>query len=135
MDVLPIRYITDSDRLLVGRELTDLAAIKRLGFSVPDGIVVFPPEIPISETLKAFRDHNQERFESSLIIFKKKLLSIKPPEELVTQLKNHHVPVETVWRDTLMKWIEQIRATVWKEDKVSSTIIDTLPGVPVFFYR
>ena len=133
MDVLPIRYITDSDRLLVGRELTDLAAIRRLGFSVPDGIIVFPPEIPLTETLKAFRDHDQERFESSLTIFKKKLLAIEPPDELVSQLKNHHVPVETVWRDALMKWIEQIRATVWKEDKVSSSIVDNLAGVPIFF--
>lgn len=112
MDVLPIKYITEDDRIRVGKEMTDLATMKRAGFPVPEGLVLLPPEIPIHETLKAFRDHDRERFESSLTIIKRKFFEIEPPQELVEELKKHSISVQTVWKDALQKWIEQIRSLV-----------------------
>ncbi len=133
MDVLPLKYITDEDKIAVGKELADLAVLKRKGFPVPDGLVIFPPEIPIHETLNTFRDHTRERFESSLIMFKKKLFEIAPPEVLISELKKHHVSHKIVWKDTLTKWVEQIRSNVWRNESVSVSVVGELSPVPVFF--
>ena len=84
-------------------------------------------------TLKAFRDHDRERFESSLTIIKRKFFEIEPPQELVEELKKHSISVQTVWKDALQKWIEQIRSLVWRKGSVSISVLDDLAGIPVFF--
>ncbi len=133
MDLLPIRYITREDATIIGNELRELGALKRLGFPVPEGLVLFPPDIPFKEVLKSFKEHDRDRFEQSLTIIKSKLYALPKPYQLDSELKNKNISADIVWKDVLTNWLGQIRAKVWQQGSVSDDLITNLPPQPIFF--
>lgn len=132
MDILPLLFVTDEDAPLVGRELTALANIKRLGIPVAEGIVVFPPQIPFTTILKSYLEHDTERFEQSLSIFRNQVFAIPVPEKLESELEKHHMKASQVWKDALSRWLDQIRSKVWREG-VSEKLVYELSPIPIFF--
>jgi hypothetical protein len=132
MEIIPLRFITDEDVSLVGKDLVTLATIKRLGFPVPDGIVIFPPHIPFKTILKSYLEHDTERFEQSLDIIRSKVFNIPLPEKLEHELKEHHLKASQVWKDALQRWMAQIRSKVWREG-VSEQLVEDLSPIPIFF--
>lgn len=132
MEVIPLKFIHHDDTLLVGKELVDLASLKRLGFPVPEGLVLLPPQLPLTTVLRAYKEHDRDRFEQSLEIIRRQVYAIAPPESLDEQLKGYTVPVEIVWRDALKSWLEEVRSKVWRLG-VSEKLVENLSVVPIFF--
>ncbi len=132
MDVLPLRFITAEDAPLVGKELTELALIKRLGFPVADGIVLFPPHIPFTTILKSYQAHDSVRFEQSLEIIRSQVMKIPYPEKMESELEKHKMKAAQVWKDALTRWLEQVRSKVWREG-ISEKLVSGLSPIPIFF--
>jgi hypothetical protein len=132
MDVIPLKFIHHDDVSIVGKELVDLASLQRLGFPVPEGLVLLPPQLPLTTVLKAYKEHDRDRFEQSLEIIRRQVYAIAPPEALIEHLKPNKIFAETVWKDALKSWLEQIRSRVWRLG-VSIDLVEDLTAIPVFF--
>ena len=79
MDILPINQIVDEDVTIVGVGLVNLAKLNQFKLSVPDGIVVLPPDFRLRTILKHFDLEHKEVFEQSLEIIKQELIKIPVP--------------------------------------------------------
>ena len=132
MDVYPIHFIHHDDISFLGREIVDLSSIKRLGFPVPDGIVLIPPQLPFTTILKAYKTDNRDIFEQRLEIIRKEVFAIPLPESLSSHLKNHAISAKVVWHDCLQRWIEQVRSRVWRFG-VTDELVNELTPIPIFF--
>lgn len=140
MDILPIKFISDVDKPIVGDDIYNLAQLQRSELPVPPGIVLASPKIVLNTVLKHIETPKKEIFEQKLSILKKEIARIPAPEDLATILKRHQVFLfnekaykkeKDLWQALLNFWLEEIRARIWR-DGFDPQIMDFSPAL-IFF--
>lgn len=122
MEILPFGNLDYPDKAVFGTNLYNLSQLKRLGFSVPKGVAVSPPEIILQSLLEHIKNKNTEQFEQSLTLIKKEILKIPISEDLELNLKGHRMFFLTdkiytdrseLWKKMLEVWVNEIRERIW----------------------
>lgn len=122
MEVLPIKCLTPSDKIVYGTNLFNLSQLKRLGFSVPDGVLISPPEIVLKTVLKHVADKSKETFEQSLTLIKSEIIKTPPPQEFEKNIYTNqsfflngkiYSAKSCLWRKLMEIWLDEIRGKIW----------------------
>lgn len=138
MEILPIESLSDFDKDTYGANLYNLSLLKRLKFDVPNGIVIYPPEIVLQTILKHIIDNKKEIFEQSLSIIKAEIAKIPLPPELSAKLQkeshylfqgNIYEKSGIIWLKLLENWLAEIRARIWNKGLGEGTTHDLQPQV------
>lgn len=124
MEVLPIGSLSDFEKEIYGANIYNLSLLKRLDFPVPNGIVIYPPEIILQTVLKHLSDNKREIFEQSLSIIKSEIAKIELPAELEKKLEKEshyfrngvvYEKKEILWQKLLEGWLNEIRTRIWND--------------------
>ncbi|MBI3485703.1 hypothetical protein HY025_02045 [Candidatus Daviesbacteria bacterium] len=109
MKILPIRVILDEEKEEVGINLVNLAKLKRLGFPISDGIVVFPPDL--SNFFKKYQSFDKGYIERNYSEIKKELFKLTVPDSLIFELKDKLsvADLKKIWQKLLENWLNQIK--------------------------
>lgn len=107
MKILPIRVILDEERYEVGANLANLANLKRAGFPVADGVIVFPPDL--SKIFKKYQSLGVDYIDRYYSEIKKELFKLDIPDSLVFELKNKlpKADLKKIWNSLLESWLVQ----------------------------
>lgn len=141
MNILPIKFIGESDQPIFGATLFNLAKLERLNFPVAPGIAVAAPEIILKTILEEFDSAGQEIFEQRLTVTKNKLAKISLPSELGLALgkeKSFWVGGQIykregqVWQGLLNIWYEEIKSKLWRLGFNENLTLNLTPQ-PIFF--
>ncbi|MFA5933114.1 MAG: hypothetical protein WCV81_02495 [Microgenomates group bacterium] len=122
MEILPIESLSDFEKDIYGANLYNLSLLKRLGFSVPAGIIIYPPEIVLQTVLRHLEDNKREIFEANLTLIKSEIAKIPIPQELFDKLQKQsyyflngsiYEKKEALWLKLLEIWLDEIRNKIW----------------------
>ncbi|MBI2022843.1 hypothetical protein HYS97_03285 [Candidatus Daviesbacteria bacterium] len=132
MNVLPIKFISEEDVPLIGKNLFNLTKLHQAGIGKADGIIVLPPDIHLKNTLKHYQYKDREVFEASLHIIKKDIEKIPLSDELESFLIKRKVDPKKAWLKLLDTWLSEIRSRVWR-GAIFMGITENLTAQPLFF--
>lgn len=143
MEMLPIGCLSDSDKDIFGTNLYNLSVLKRLDFPVPNGVVIYPPEIVLQTVLKHLKENNREIFEQSLTLIKSEITKILIPYDLLEQLSKEssyffkgtiYDKKETIWLKLLDEWLSEIRTKIWNKG-LSESLTKSLSPQVIFWIK
>lgn len=132
LEVLPINSVREEDKPLIGLNLYNLAKLKYLGFPVPNGIIVTPPEFKLKTTLEYFDLKEKEVFEQKIELIRAEIAKIPIPPELEQKLQAKNIDPKKIWLSLLEKWISEIRSRLWGGG-FSKNLTANLTAQPIFF--
>lgn len=130
MEILPINAIREEDGPIVGPSIINLAKLGNLGLPLPDGIVVFPPEIEFKRVFRFVSFSDKRIFESNLEILDRELKRAVVPEELVKLCGKKGISIKWLWQNLILAWQEEFKAKLWQEGGINTL---SLSPQPVFF--
>lgn len=132
MDILPLKSVREDDALAIPSHLLNLAKLLNLGFPVPEGIIVTPPEVKLKTILLHHQIKDREIFEQRLTLIKKEICQIPLPEELDSILIKRKVDAKSIWHGLLEVWLNEIKSRIWREG-FSSRLTSNLTAQLLFF--
>lgn len=122
MQILPLKFVHEDDKKIVGLNLYNLAKLKRLGIPVIDSLVAIAPAQSIDKIIRKYLSHSAN-LPDQLNNLKKDLLSLKAPESLTTinfensSGKKMALNLENLWKNLLEKWSYELISKIERGEK------------------
>ncbi|KKS64867.1 hypothetical protein A3A14_03160 [Candidatus Daviesbacteria bacterium RIFCSPLOWO2_01_FULL_43_38] len=139
-NILPIKFISESDQPEYGVTAYNLSRLERAGFPIAPGFAVCPPEIIFQTVLEHFKTASREVFQQRLAIVKSKIGKIPLSPELDKVLgrgKGWYLKggifktKKELWQALFNIWLNQAYARIWQEG-FNSGLLSSLTSQLIF---
>ncbi len=117
MKVLPLKSIWPEDIEEFGLEIINLVKLYHHGLPIPDGLAVSAPVTELEKVFKLGNYQNPEVLMSNFGTFSEQALKIGCPEKLLEQLPSNRQTADSVWKDLLKQWLEELKSLVHRQIK------------------
>lgn len=122
MQILPLKFIREEDKKIVGLNLFNLAKLGHLGLPVVESVVAVPPTPLFERVLNKYLKHNLN-IHDHLNNLKTEILNLAIPEslkdfELSPSDKNQFsINTQKLWQNLLDKWSSEIYSRIQRGER------------------
>lgn len=121
MQILPLKFIHDMDRIAVGVNLFNLAKLKHLGLPVVESVVILPPQDEMKKLVGKYSRINPTLKDLAGNL-KQEILKLKAPETLLNiytifspEDKNRfNLSIDKLWQNLLERWSYELVSKIEK---------------------
>lgn len=122
MQILPLKFIHEIDKKIVGLNLFNLAKLNRLGVPVIESVVVLPPSDTFKKIIEKYS--RNKSLTDNIGNFKREILSLKMPESLAEIHVSYSIDknkmainLDRLWNDLLEKWLSELTSKIERQEK------------------
>ena len=123
MLILPLKFIREEDKKVIGLNLFNLAKLGHLGLPVVESVIAIPPPEIFENAVNRYLK-NHPNIKDHALHIKTEILKIPIPESIKTlELANNHLAknsvlnIEKLWENLLEKWALELVSKIERNEK------------------